>query len=94
MTRQTTLLEDVVSLPWPVGAIAAAVTFGIFQFLQHNPPDGVSGQVVVSIAKVFGWVIPGLFLLGAFISLLTQLVRSKCFKTTNSIADIRSLTWR
>ena len=94
MTRRTTLLEDVISLPWPFGAIAAAVTFGIFQFLQLNPPDGVSGQVVVTLARFFGWVIPGLFLLGAFISLLTQLVRSKRFNTTNSISDIRSLTWR
>lgn len=94
MSRRTSLLEDVISLPWPFGAIAAAVTFAVFQFLQHNPPDGVSGQIVVNFAKVFGWVIPGLLLLGAFFSLLTQLVRSKRFKTTTSISDIRSLSWR
>ncbi len=94
MTRRTSLLEDVMSLPWPVGVIAAAITFGIFKFLELNPPNGISGQIVVTFTRVFGWVIPGLFLLGAIFSLLTQLVRRKRFKNTRSIADIRSLSWR
>jgi len=94
MTRGTRLLEDVMSLPWPVGVVLAAIVFVGSQLYFSRPTDNAIVAAMYPGFLLLGKVLSGLFLFAAFVSFLTQVIRSKRFKTTNSLADIRSLTWR
>jgi restriction system protein len=51
-------------------------------------------QVVRQFAQWIGYSFAFLFLLSAFFSFLTQVIRGKRFDATKSIAEIRGLTWR
>jgi restriction system protein len=94
MTRRTRLLEDVMTLPWPVGVALAAVVFVGSQLYFSRPTDNAIVGAMYPGFLLLGKVLSGLFLFAAFVSFITQVIRRKRFKTTNSIADIRSLTWR
>ena len=94
MSRRTNLLEDVMTLPWPVGVVLAIIVFIGSHLLFSRPTDSAVVTTLHPTFLILGKGLSGLFLFAAFISFLTQVIRSKRFKTTKSIADIRSLTWK
>lgn len=94
MSRRTSLLEDVMNLPWPVGVVLAAVVYVGFQFLFTRPADSMVLAAMYPNLLMMGKVLSGLFLFAAFMSFIAQAIRKKRFKNTQSMADIRSLSWR
>ena len=85
-------------LPWPVGVGMAAVCVLALQAYLWWVADTAAlnplAQVVRPFVQWIGYGFAFLFLLSAFFSFLTQVIRGKRFDATKSIAEIRGLTWR
>lgn len=94
MSRRKTVFDDVMEMPWPVGVVAAAISFVVFQLFLSKSPDGQLGPAVSSVISTVGWFLTGMFLFAAFFSFVRQIVHGKRFKATRTMADIRSLSWR
>jgi restriction system protein len=94
MSRRSTIFDDVMRMPWPVGVVAAIVVFIVQQVILAIELQSVLGQVLKTPVKMVGYFLITMFLLASFVSFLNQVIRAKRFGNTNSLADIRSLTWR
>lgn len=92
--RKNTIFDDVMKMPWPVGVVAAALVFFIFHTYQLVAPPTDFSKAIVPIVRMVAYFFIAVFLLASFFSFLTQKIRSKRFKNTRSMSDIRSLTWR
>lgn len=71
MSRRQSLLEDVMSLPWPLGVVLAIIVFAGSQFLFSRPNDSVVVAAIYPGFLTMGKVLSGLFLIAAFMSFLT-----------------------
>ena len=92
--RKNTIFNDVMKMPWPVGVVMAVLVFFIFHTYQLVAPSTDISKAIVSIFRMVAYFLSAMFLLASFFSFLTQKIRSKRFKNTRSMADIRSLTWK
>jgi restriction system protein len=92
--RKSSIFEDVIKLPWPVGVGLAAIVFFISHTYQLVAPQTQLSQAILPAVRMITYFFIAMFLLAAFLSFLTQKIRSKRFKTTKSMSDLRSLTWR
>jgi hypothetical protein len=90
MSRRANIFEDVMSLPWPFGLVASAISFALMHYVLANPPTGAMGSALVLAIKPVGWFFTTMFLLAGILSFLTQAIRSKRFKVIKGIADTRS----
>jgi restriction system protein len=81
-------------MPWPVGVGFAAVVFVLFQLYQLFFSTDSQSPVLASLLPVLAYGFCALLLFAAFLSFIAQIIRSRQFKATQSIADIRSLSWR
>ncbi len=93
MARRT-IFDDVKDLPWPVGVIAALISFALFQWYLTNPPENQILAALAPVVKMFGWFFTIMFLLAAGFSFLEQVIKGKRYNNTRTISEIRSLTWR
>lgn len=92
--RKDSIFEDVMKMPWPVGVVIAAIIFFMFHVYQLVAPQDALNRAIFSGVRMLAYVFIMLMLLASFFSFLTQKIRSKRFRTTQSMADLRSLTWR
>ena len=92
--RRVSIFEDVMKMPWPVGVGLAAIVFFCFHIYQLVAPQTQLSQAVFPAIRMVAYVFIALFLFAAFLSFLTQKIRSRRFRTTKSMSDIRSLSWR
>ena len=92
--RKDSFFEDVMKMPWPVGVVAAVLVFFIFHVYQLVAPQDQLNQTLLSIFRMVAYFFMGMLLFAAFLSFLTQKIRSNRFKTTKSMSDLRSLSWR
>jgi hypothetical protein len=92
--RKDSLFDDVMKLPWPVGVGLAAFVFFVFHTYQLVAPQTQLSQAIFPAIRMLAYIFIGMLLFAAFLSFLTQKIRSKRFKTTRSMSDLRSLTWR
>ena len=77
--------------------MAAVVVLALQIYLWIAPAPSAQNGFSLVFRSIISWFAYGcafLFVLGAFFSFLTQLIRGRRFKATQSIADIRSLSWR
>jgi restriction system protein len=98
MSRGRGIFEDVMRLPWPVGVGMAAVCALALQVYLWWASDTAAltpfAQVIRQFVQWIGYGFAFLFLLCAFFSFLTQVIRGKRFDATKSIAEIRGQTRR
>jgi restriction system protein len=98
MSRGRSIFEDVMRLPWPLGAgIAALCVVALHAYLWWLADTAALtpfAQVIRQFVQWFGYGFAFLFMLCAFFSFLTQVLRGKRFDATRFIAEIRGLTWR
>jgi restriction system protein len=98
MSRRTSLFEEVMRLPWPVGVGLAAFCVTAVQAYLWMGPEATAmhgiGRLPRTLIQWFGYGFAFLFLLGAFLSFLVQIIHGKRFRSTQSLADIRSLSWK
>lgn len=80
--RRESLLESVMKMPWPVGVGFAVIVFVFFQIFQLFYPLNALSPALASMFPVVAYGFCGLFLFGAFLSFLTQIIRSRRFRTT------------
>jgi restriction system protein len=92
--RRDSIFNDVMKMPWPVGVGFAAVVFFVFHTYQLVAPQDAMNQAVLSVFKMVAYFFIAMLLFASFLSFLTQKIRSKRFKTTKSMSDLRSLSWR
>ena len=92
--RKDSIFEDVIKMPWPVGVGLALIIFFCFHTYQLVAPQTQFSQAVFPVIRTVAYIFIALFLFAAFLSFLTQKIRSKRFRTTKSMSDIRSLSWR
>jgi restriction system protein len=94
MSRRSTIFDDVMRMPWPVGVVAAIMVFILQQVMLAIEPQSIVGYAFKTPVKMLGYFFITMFLLASFFSFLNQVIRAKRFGSTKSLADIRSLTWR
>lgn len=93
MSRRSTIFEDVIRMPWPVGLVFALIIFvGLQIYLMI--PQSPMGQAVQPAVRMLAYFFIAMFVLASFFSFLSQVVRTKRFGSTQSLSDIRGLTWR
>ena len=92
--RRNTIFNDVMKMPWPVGVVMAVLVFFIFHTYQLVAPQTQLSQAFFPAIRIFAYFLIALFLFAAFLSFLTQKIRSKRFKSTKSMSDLRSLSWK
>ena len=92
--RRDSIFNDVMKMPWPVGVGLAVVVFFVFHTYQLVVPQTQLSQAFFPAIKMFAYFFIAIFLFAAFLSFLTQKVRSKRFKTTKTMSELRSLSWR
>ena len=92
--RKDSLFEIVTKLPWPIGVGLGAMVFFVFHTYQLVAPQTQLSLAFFPAIKMLAYFFIVMFLFAAFLSFLTQKIRSKRFKTTRSMSDLRSLTWR
>jgi restriction system protein len=68
--------------------------FFMFHTYQLVAPPDAMNQAILSVIEKVAYFFIALFLFASFLSFLTQKFRSKRFKTTKSMSDLRSLSWR
>ncbi len=81
-------------MPWPVGVALAVLVFFMFHTYQLVAPADALNKAVFSALRVLAYFFIVMFLFASLLSFLTQKIRSKRFRNTRSMSDIRSLTWR
>ncbi len=69
MSRRTSLFEDVMNMPWPVGVVLAVVVFAIQHILLANLSQGMMGAVFIAAIVMIGYLFIALFLLASLFSL-------------------------
>ena len=92
--RKDSIFEVVMRAPWPIGVGLAVLVFLVFHTYQLVAPQTQLSQAIFSVVRMAAYAFIAMFLLAAFLSFLTQKFRSKRFKTTKSMSDLRSFTWR
>ena len=92
--RRESIFEDLMKMPWPVGVGFAAIIFFVFHVYQLVVPADQASQIVFSIVRWVAYFFIFMCLFAAFLSFLTQKIRSRRFRATRSISDMRSLSWR
>lgn len=92
MTRgKTNLLEDLIKLPWWVGASGAVMLFlssiiikqfqiGIFHF------ENIASILLKFLAMIFA--------LGGLLSFMTAALKGKLFNKTKDLPDIKAISWQ
>jgi restriction system protein len=81
-------------LPWPFGVVGAALVFIILQIYLAFAPDTALSAAFRTPVKVSCYFIVALFLLAAFFSFVPGKIRGRRFRATQSLADIRSMSWK
>ena len=94
MSRRNTIFDDVMRMPWPVGAVLALIVYVGLQLLLGSMSQDPMGQAVKTPIKMVSYFFITMFLMASFLSFLSQIIRAKRFGNTKSLADIRSLSWR
>jgi restriction system protein len=92
--RRRSFFEDVMTMPWPVGVGFALVVFFLVHIVQILASQSEMTMAIMPAFRMLAYVFIALLLFASFLSFLTQMIRSKRFRVTRSMADIRSLTWR
>jgi restriction system protein len=89
------IVEDLASLPWPVGIVFGV---GCFYALGHVLPAMLDGgqfaRAFLPAAKIMSWVLLGAGLLGAAMSWIGQLHRRRLLDTQQGLGSIAALGWR
>lgn len=94
MSRRSTIFDDVMRMPWPVGIVLALIVFTGFQIYLAIVPQGPMGQAIKSVVNIVTYFFIAMLLLASFFSFLRQVVRNKRFGDQHSLSDIRGLSWR
>jgi len=81
-------------MPWPVGLALAALVFLVFHTYQLVAPQDALNSALLPAIRIFAYFFMAMFVFASLVSYLTQKTRSKKFRNTQSISDIRSLSWR
>jgi restriction system protein len=81
-------------VPWPIGIVAAVLVFFMFHTYQLVAPQDAINRAIFSAVRMVAYGFMALLLFASFLSFLTQRIRSKRFKTTKSMSDLRSLSCR
>ena len=94
MGSRTSVFEDVMDLPWPVGVVLATLCYPAAlivnsYFAEQAIARGL-GQVALMVWPLFA----ALFLFASLISFIHSLQRKRLFRQNESIEKIRRLNWR
>jgi len=94
MARKSTIFDDVMVLPWPVGAVMAVLCYPSALLLSAfwaNKSPMLSG---LSKATLMLWpFLALLFAIASLISYLNQRKTKKLYSENRTISQIRSLSW-
>lgn len=107
--RRTSRLKDVFDIaarsPWWLGVTLAAASYLLLAILSSAAPSTISLEqphtafltILGTFARVFQYILPPIFLLGALFSFVGRLKRRNLLRDTvngNSSDSIRSMSWR
>ena len=92
--RRESSFESVAKMPWPVGAGLAIIILVLFHVFQHFYPLHSLNPAVSSMLPVIAHGFSGLLIFAALVSFVAQIIRSRRFKATKSLEDVRNLSWR
>lgn len=94
MGRRTTVFEDVAKLPWPIGIVLAGIVFVGLQVLQATDSSNDIIEAIKPAAKIPAYFFIAMFLFSSLVSLIGQMKTRRQYVATQSIAEIRSLSWQ
>lgn len=94
MGRRSSLLDDLIELPWQVGAVLAFLCFPAALLFAGFAASNPILRGLASAALIIWPVFSLLFGLAAVFSFIRGRKSRKLFKQNQSIGKIRDLTWR
>lgn len=104
----SSLLEELLDisclLSWQMNLAIAATSYFILHYLAQMQPskaasidkmsDVVFQQLTITLASIFQYVIPSIFVVGAIVSMIRRRKREKLLQSQSGIESIRMLSWQ
>jgi len=96
LTRRSSFLENLMQLPWPIGAVMAILCYPVALLLSGylaSQPNPVF-QAMSSVPLRIWWFFAALFGFASLVSFIIGQKKKNLYKQNQSLQLIRNLIWR
>lgn len=96
MGRRSSVIEDLMQLPWPIGAVMALLCYPFALLLSayfENQSSNISQALSSVPLKLWPWF-SAMFGFASIMSFVTERKKKNLYKQNQSLQQIRDLTWR